>query len=234
MRAGVRQSLCRKREPVLVCWDSLGGSVSLLSVKLIVGYFGSGSSVISMSYKYREMLVDSTIAAIPMDNYVDIVRTVFNTYTGASFGPSVVSLPGYSDPAYQSTLQTTDASDSVVCSNGETGELSAVTSGDRVLTKITFFDFNNCQDGDNLIDGQFERILDDNLDVSSAGLVVRREPVLYFPIKSIAVYWSEHRQQHLFAETDVCTENIVCTTCRAWNSCTAQQYKMFAYRFHDR
>jgi len=127
-----------------------------------------------------DALVDDELAepevpvlpTITMDNFNVIVRSALGIFTGDSYGPGVTTLPDYSDPAYANDWVVFNSQDSVTCSNGGTAELESVTEGFPTATKTTTLVFDNCQDDINIITGDFTRVKNDTLMVSSTGIVI--------------------------------------------------------------
>ena len=111
---------------------------------------------------------------ITADNYEEIVAFAFRVYNGNAFAPDVFALPGYRDGVIDRAASPDSVPLSVVCENG--GTLEAVPDfidGARVSSWSWDLDFEECQQGSLVVDGDLRRGYVDRFSVGSVdGLVL--------------------------------------------------------------
>ena len=117
----------------------------------------------------------SGLPAITLDNRVQLLGAVFDAYSGNAYAPRVLTLPDYSDVDYALYRSPGVDSETVTCSNGGTADLSSSASGDRVVTTVTGFRFDDCQDDVDLLDGELERTTSDTVGFASSGLTIENQ-----------------------------------------------------------
>lgn len=122
---------------------------------------------------------DPATAVITMDNHVEIVANIIAIFSGRLYGDAVFAMPDYSDPAYDlwpvvdpdTAALITQPAD-IVCSNGGTAAVVPETQGFFIDNLLTWnFDFDRCQDGIALLDGQLSRGIYEALHFTSSGFV---------------------------------------------------------------
>lgn len=118
-------------------------------------------------------------AVITMDNHVVIVANVLAVFSGKLYGDAVFAVPDYSDPAYDlwpvvdpDTAELITQPADIVCSNGGTATVVPETQGFFLDNLLTWnFEFENCQDGIALLDGQLSRGIYEAIHLTSTGFV---------------------------------------------------------------
>jgi len=108
-------------------------------------------------------------------NEVDIVNLVFSAFSGQAFGNDALRLPYHSDPIYSNAELLGGApADAViadiVCDNGGTATfdpLLFVGSTDSGWN----FDFDNCLDGSELIQGELTRLVSASVQIESESVI---------------------------------------------------------------
>ena len=120
---------------------------------------------------------ESESAVITMDNHVGIVANVLAIFSGKLYGDELLTAPDYSDPAFDSwpeidsnTAELITQPADRVCSNGGTLTVTPETQGFFIDNLLTWnFDFDNCQDGQSLFDGQLSRGIYEAIHLASTG-----------------------------------------------------------------
>ena len=97
-----------------------------------------------------------TVATINVDNHVELLSAIFDLFTGNSYRDEVLMLPGYSDTTVDAeNVFPFSVEESIVCSNGGTATFTpGGPSGFNVMTTSLTFQFDNCQDGATLLEGE--------------------------------------------------------------------------------
>ena len=97
-----------------------------------------------------------TVATINVDNHVELLSAIFDLFTGNSYRDEVLMLPGYSDTTVDAeNVSPFSVEESIVCSNGGTATFTpGGPSGFNVRTTSLTFQFDNCQDGATLLEGE--------------------------------------------------------------------------------
>ena len=96
------------------------------------------------------------VATINVDNHVELLGAIFDLFTGNSYRDEVLMLPGYSDTTVDAeNVSPLSVEESIVCSNGGTATFTPEgPSGFNVITTSLTFQFDNCQDGATLLEGE--------------------------------------------------------------------------------
>lgn len=125
-------------------------------------------------------VADSIISA---DKHIELINYLFDIQTGERYAADLLSLPRYSNPDYEDVKAATGYGvaeghgrvENEVCENGGSGRFTAHYQGYNQRTYGWDFEFNNCQDGINIIDGVISRRDDCNQYRSSEGLTISNQ-----------------------------------------------------------
>ena len=129
----------------------------------------------------------STISVISVDKHVDLLKYVFDIFTGRNYGPTMLKLPNYPNSAYEDhTVSAASVIESQACINGGTATFTPFflseyySGGDRDGWN---FNFDNCQQDTTVFDGMVIResidagawlsVTSTQLEVNSQSLVTR-------------------------------------------------------------
>lgn len=101
----------------------------------------------------------NSTSIITVDNHVELLRHVFDIYTGNAYIPDVLTLPDWTDPAYNGTPGFMSVEANITCLNGGTARFIPFYSddGDSNTRAWWEFHFDNCQDDAVILDGQLHR-----------------------------------------------------------------------------
>ena len=130
----------------------------------------------STGERFRNIVVEASeqsTAIITLDNHVELLENIFAIYSGKLYGDELINAPDYSDPTYngrplndvQGNLISTSAD--VACSNG--GTASFVPEIDSFYHGEWAFQFDNCQDGASVFDGDLLRGVFESVTIESSG-----------------------------------------------------------------
>lgn len=95
---------------------------------------------------------DAGLDVIRIDNVSTLVAAVFDAYRGVPWSDSAYALPGFSDTPELTPNETR----TIICENGGTATLRGSTTGYGGYE----YQFDNCQDGATLFDGQVDNYAD--------------------------------------------------------------------------
>ena len=113
---------------------------------------------------------------ITPDTYVDVLAHAFEIYTGKRFGADILALPGYPVETLDYAPPGLDSDGTVTvsatCGNGGTLVLEETVTGARQLTRTRDYDFDDCQDGAAVYDGELTSRDFGNVGLESTGLDV--------------------------------------------------------------
>ena len=113
---------------------------------------------------------------ITMDNHVELLGNVFGIFSGDVYLDDLLTAPDHSNPAYAGKPDIDQEGSlvsppvDIVCSNG--GAASFVPESDGLFFDSTAswnFAFDNCQDGDRLLDGDLQREIFESISLESSG-----------------------------------------------------------------
>ena len=113
---------------------------------------------------------------IAPDTYVDVLGYAFEIYTGKRFRDEILALPGYPVETLDYTPPGLESDPtarvSIACDNGGTASLAETVTGSRQLTRTREWDFDDCQTGTAVRDGDLVRRNFGNVGLESSGIEV--------------------------------------------------------------
>lgn len=148
----------------------------------IIAVDGDGKRSDPSSVEFTTTGPTPDLPIINSSNHVELLRHVFDIYTGNAYFSAVAALPGWSDPTFgglELPGESLAANVSITCLNGGTADFEWYAYGSRGFEKYLDFEFDNCQDDAVVFDGQLRRrdaaYRSDNNSVSSDGLSIDRQ-----------------------------------------------------------
>ncbi|NND70996.1 MAG: fibronectin type III domain-containing protein [Rhodothermales bacterium] len=102
------------------------------------------------------------LPAITRENHVELLRHVFDIYTGKAYFSDIATLPDWSDPVYAGLPDDFSVETNVTCLNGGTARftpfVSHLTGYKITITNLAWdFGFEGCQDNVVVLDGSLHR-----------------------------------------------------------------------------
>jgi hypothetical protein len=120
----------------------------------------------------RDEPVITADAAVPLLDYL------FRIYTGREYGADMLALPGYDTTALDAQglpPEGEERIESVTCENGGTLAYTLSQRGTRQITTRRAFDFDDCQDGARVFNGEIVESTFGNIILNSPGLEVTEQ-----------------------------------------------------------
>jgi len=122
---------------------------------------------------------------ITVDNHVELLGNVFAIFSAGLYGDDLLTAPDYSDPFFDGKPEIGDDGNpisppvNIVCGNG--GAASFVPENDGlVFDSIAAwnFEFDSCQDGERLLDGDLRREIFESITLASSGFSSESQALL--------------------------------------------------------
>ena len=90
-------------------------------------------------------------------NHVELLRHVFDIYTGNAYIAEIATLPDWSDPSYAGFPTTESIETNITCLNGGTARFTPFVRESDHGSDFWEFEFDDCQDDAVVLDGQLHR-----------------------------------------------------------------------------
>ncbi|NND91487.1 MAG: fibronectin type III domain-containing protein, partial [Granulosicoccus sp.] len=115
------------------------------------------------------------------DNYIELLRHVFDIYTGNAYIADLATLPDWPDSTYSGTPTSDSTEAEITCLNGGTAQFTPVINTSIHSSYAWEFKFHDCQDNTVVLDGQLlrEKNYGSRLNggkVTSTGLTIDGQP----------------------------------------------------------